>query len=137
MIVVLDDLSLCPEYPRELLFTIQKLLPPPAGYANWLDYAAETFSTRQAWLESLWETWVDDTAVELDRDNIRESARLELRALRKAAAADDSWHRAADRERRIHLSRPFDLVSVQVDRGGRDRGMAQVVAHRREFGPAR
>lgn len=73
----------------DILFTIQKPLPPPAGYASWLDYAVEAFSTRQAWLESLWETWVDDTAVELDREEIRESARLELRALRKAAAAAD------------------------------------------------
>ncbi|MNK83669.1 hypothetical protein D3C87_1034920 [compost metagenome] len=55
------------------------------GYASWLDYAVEGFSTRQAWLESLWETWADDAAVELDRDEIRESARLELQALRKAA----------------------------------------------------
>lgn len=63
--------------------------PPPAGYASWLDYAVEAFSTRQAWLESLWETWADDTAVELDREEIRESARLELRALRKAAGVAD------------------------------------------------
>lgn len=85
IVVVLDDLSLAPTHQGEFLFTIQKPLPPPPGYASWLDYAVEAFSTRQAWLESLWETWVDDTAVELDRDQIRESARLELRALRKAA----------------------------------------------------
>lgn len=88
--VVPDDLSLVPTHHGEFLFTIQTPLPPPAGFASWLDYAVEAFSTRQASLESLWETWVDDTAVELDRDEIRESARLELRALRKAAAADDS-----------------------------------------------
>ncbi|MGQ3054248.1 hypothetical protein [Acidovorax temperans] len=85
-----DDLSIAAHHQGEFLFTIQKPLPPPPGYASWLDYAVEAFSTRQAWLESLWETWVDDTAVELDRDEIRESARLELRALRKAAAAADS-----------------------------------------------
>lgn len=83
--VVLDDLSLVPTHQGEFLFTIQKPLPPPAGHASWLDYAVEAFSTRQAWLESLWETWADDTAVELDRDQIRESARLGLRALRKVA----------------------------------------------------
>lgn len=87
---VLDDLDLVPTHQGEFLFTVQTPLPPPAGFASWLDYAVESFSTRQASLESLWETWVDDTAVELDRDEIRESARLELRALRKAAAADDS-----------------------------------------------
>lgn len=75
---------------EEQLFTIQKPLPPPAGYASWLDYAVEAFSTREAWLESLYETWVNSTAVELDRDEIRGSARLELRALRKAAAARES-----------------------------------------------
>jgi len=88
--LVSDDLSIAPRHQGEQLFTIQKPLPPPPGYASWLDYAVEAFSTRQAWLESLWETWADDTAIELDRDEIRESARLELRALRKAAGAADS-----------------------------------------------
>ncbi|WP_454908369.1 hypothetical protein [Variovorax gossypii] len=88
--VALDDLGPVSTHQGEFLFTIQKPLPPPAGYASWLDYAVESFSTRQAWLESLWQTWADDTAVELDRDDIRESARLELRALRKAAAAAGS-----------------------------------------------
>ncbi len=87
--LVSDDLGLSPIHQGDQLFTIQKPLPPPTGYASWLDYAVEAFSTRQAWLESLWETWADDAAVELDRDEIRESARLELRALRKAAAAAD------------------------------------------------
>lgn len=82
--------ALEPHFTGEFLFTIQKPLPPPPGYDSWLDYAVEGFSTRQAWLESLWETWVDDAAVELDREEIRESARLELRALRKAAAAGGS-----------------------------------------------
>ncbi|MBT2336541.1 hypothetical protein J7E49_21840 [Variovorax paradoxus] len=90
IVAVLDDLSLVSTHQGEFLFTIQKPLPPPPGYASWLDYAVEGFSTRQAWLESLWETWVDDTAVELDREEIRESARLELRALRKAAGSPRS-----------------------------------------------
>nr|WP_176452548.1 hypothetical protein [Achromobacter xylosoxidans] len=65
----------------DILFTIQKPLPPPAGYASWLDYAVEAFSTRQAWLESLWETWVDDTAVELRpaKRSAKSCAVLELR----------------------------------------------------------
>ncbi|WP_265654079.1 hypothetical protein [Verminephrobacter aporrectodeae] len=88
--LVSDDLGIALHHQGEQLFTIQKPLPPPAGYASWLDYAVEGFSIRQAWLESLWETWVDDTAVELDRDEIRESARLELRALRKAAGLPPS-----------------------------------------------
>lgn len=90
IVVVLDDLSLVPTHQGEFLFTIQKPLPPPTGYASWLDYAVEAFSTRQAWLESVWETWVDEAAVELDRDEIRESARLELQTLRKAAAGGNS-----------------------------------------------
>lgn len=85
-----DDLGFILCYQGEFLFTIEKPLPPPVGYASWLDYAVEAFSTRQVWLESLWETWVDDSAVELDRDEIRESARLELRALRKAAGFTDT-----------------------------------------------
>lgn len=87
--LVSDDLGIAPRHQGEQLFTIQKPLPPPPGYASWLDYAVEAFSTRQAWLESLWETWVDDAAVELDREEIRESARMELRALRKAASTAD------------------------------------------------
>lgn len=90
VVVAVDDRSLVLTHQGDFLFTIQKPLPPPAGFGSWLDYAVEAFSTRQAWLESLWETWLDGTAVELDRDKIREAARLELKALRKAAAADDS-----------------------------------------------
>jgi hypothetical protein len=72
------------------LFTIQKPLPPPVGYASWLDYAVQSFDTREPWLESHFETLVDASAVELNRDEIRESARMELRALRKAAARSAS-----------------------------------------------
>ena len=71
---------------KESLFTTQKPLPPPAGYLSWLDYAVEQFDTRQPWLESLFQSCADPSAVELDREQIRESARIELRALRKAAA---------------------------------------------------
>lgn len=72
------------------LFTIEKSLPPPAGYSDWLEYAVEQFDTRQPWLESLWRSWTDSSAVELDREKIRESARLELCRLRRARAADSS-----------------------------------------------
>lgn len=61
-------------------------LPPPAGFASWLDYAVERFDTREPWLASHFEKCVDEAAVELTRQEIRESARLELRALRNAAA---------------------------------------------------
>jgi hypothetical protein len=71
---------------KESILTDHKPLPPPAGYASWLDYAVEHFDTRQPWLESLFDTWADPSAVELNRQQIRESARTELRALRKAAA---------------------------------------------------
>jgi len=36
-------------------------------------------------------------------------------------------------ERFIHLPVTFDFVALKVDRGRRNRGVAQVVAHRREF----
>lgn len=64
-------------------------MPPPDGYNSWLDYVVECFDTREPWLASHFETCVDETALELDREEIRESARLELRALRRAAAAAD------------------------------------------------
>ena len=66
-------------------FTIDKPVPPPAGYPSWLDYAVETFDTRQPWLESHFETWFNDSAVELNRADIRASARIELQELRQAA----------------------------------------------------
>ncbi|MDM0108516.1 hypothetical protein QTH97_26455 [Variovorax sp. J22R24] len=56
------------------------------GYASWLDYAVECFSTREPWLDSIFAGMVDPSVGELDREQIRESARIELRALRKAAA---------------------------------------------------
>jgi len=77
----------CPVASRRSLFTIQKPLPPPKGYESWLHYAVENFDTRQPWLESMYETWVDETAVELDRDKIRESLRMEFMALKKAMKA--------------------------------------------------
>ena len=75
---------------EKFLFTIQKPLPPPAGYISWLDYAVERFDTREPWLDSHFETLIDETAVELNREEIRESARMELRALRRAAATAGS-----------------------------------------------
>lgn len=73
-----------PGTTKESLFTIQKPLPPPKGYESWLHYAVENFDTRQPWLESMYETWVDETAIELDRDEIRESLQMEYLALKKA-----------------------------------------------------
>ena len=81
---------------RRCLFKINTPLPPPAGYPSWLDYAVECFSTREPWLDRHFERLANDlygtdnsSLPELDREEIRESARLELRALRKAAAATD------------------------------------------------
>lgn len=36
-------------------------------------------------------------------------------------------------ERLAHLPGPLDLVALQVDRGRRDRGVAQIVPHGRRF----
>lgn len=52
-------------------------LPPPQGYANWLDFAVETFDTRGLWAQAL----LDDGDPP-DRDAMREAAREELRQLR-------------------------------------------------------
>ncbi|CAN7767024.1 hypothetical protein LJR039_007356 [Pseudorhodoferax sp. LjRoot39] len=68
-----------------MLFTIDKPLPPPTGYSSWLDYAVERFDTRDPWLDSLFANMFDPSVAELDRAEIRESARIELRALRNAA----------------------------------------------------
>lgn len=82
---------------RRSAFTIDKPLSPPAGYASWLDYAVECFDTRAPWLDRHFERLANelagidnDSLPELDREEIRESARIELWALRKAAAAASS-----------------------------------------------
>ncbi|MGJ7523911.1 hypothetical protein ACSFA0_25805 [Variovorax sp. LT1P1] len=60
-------------------------MPPPPGYSSWLDYAVETFDTREPWLQSHFATCDNGNAVELDRAEMRERAREELHALRQAA----------------------------------------------------
>lgn len=79
------------------VFTIDKPLSPPSGYPSWLDYAVECFSTREPWLDRHFERLANDlegvnnqSLPELDREEIRESARMELKALRNAAAAVSS-----------------------------------------------
>lgn len=54
--------------------------PPPKGYACWLDYAVESFDTRSAALHTIY-----DDGGPPDRDSMREAARAELQALRRAA----------------------------------------------------
>lgn len=78
--------TFCNERFERLTFMISKPLPPPAGYSDWLEYAVETFDTRDLHLQSMFDTMVDEKAVELNRNEIRESARLELRELREVAA---------------------------------------------------
>lgn len=68
---------------------LKQPLPPPSGFATWLDYAVERFDTREPWLDSLFAGDSDDGAPEVDREQIRESARMELRALRAAGLARD------------------------------------------------
>lgn len=65
--------------------SIAKPLPAPKGFSSWLEYAVEHFDTRQPWLDSHFAAQISDALVELDRGDIRESARMELRALREAA----------------------------------------------------
>jgi len=68
---------------------LKQSLPPPSGFATWLDYAVERFDTREPWLDSLFAGGFDDGGPGVDREQIRESARMELRALRAAALADN------------------------------------------------
>jgi len=60
-------------------------LPPPSGYANWLDFAVETFDTRGLWVEAMF-----GESEPLDRDAMREAAREELVRLREAARRHDA-----------------------------------------------
>lgn len=53
--------------------------PPPTGYACWLDYAVETFDTRSTALHAMYED-----GAPTDRGAMRDAARAELRALRRA-----------------------------------------------------
>ncbi len=55
---------------------IHKPLPPPSGYSSWLEYAVETFDTRDLWHQGL---LIGDEPP--DRDAMREAARHELRQL--------------------------------------------------------
>jgi hypothetical protein len=54
-------------------------LPPPQGYASWLDFAVETFDTRGPWLDQMF-----SEIGRPDRAAMREAAREELRRLRAA-----------------------------------------------------
>lgn len=59
---------------------------PPTGYASWLDYAVETFDTRQPALEAM----LANDEVQPDRDAMRDAARQELRELRLGIQARPS-----------------------------------------------
>lgn len=65
--------------------------PPPAGYASWLDYAVETFDTRDAAMHALF-----DEGAQSDREAMREAARAELRLLRCEAPPLKSSRPAED-----------------------------------------
>lgn len=56
-------------------------LPPPEGFATWLDFAVETFDTRGLYVAALF----SDDATVLDRDVMRDAARTELVNLRRKA----------------------------------------------------
>ena len=75
---------------------LKEPLPPPSGFATWLDYAVECFDTREPWLDSIFARSYNNEAPEIDREKIRESARMELRALRAAAlASKPAQHKGA------------------------------------------
>lgn len=59
--------------------------PPPAGYASWLDFAVETFDTRDPSLELMLE------GADADRNAMREAARREL-VQRRSLAASSRTH---------------------------------------------
>lgn len=67
---------------RALLMSTPKILPPPAGYASWLDYAVDTMDVRSIETVYLFE----DVSTAPTREAVCNSARAELEALRRAAA---------------------------------------------------
>lgn len=62
-------------------------VPPPEGFATWLDYAVATLDTRSVEVERL---YAEDDAVVPTRQQIQQAAKDELHALRKAAGLEDS-----------------------------------------------
>ena len=62
--------------------TMPKILPPPTGYASWLDYAVDTIDTGAIEIDYLF----DDDSTAPTREAMRGSARAELEALRRGVA---------------------------------------------------
>ena len=61
-------------------------IPPPDGYASWLDYAVETLDTRSVQLQTMF----DNDKPWIPREDMRAAAHKELLALQHAAGTPGS-----------------------------------------------
>lgn len=86
---------------------------PPDGFQSWLDYAVETFDTRQPYLENLFSE--GDSSV--TREAIREAARSELLELRQRALAATSPSLEANGEGDIRETVPSEVACTAVTGG--------------------
>lgn len=66
---------------------MSKKIPPPEGYDSWLDYALDTFDTRQIETNMAFEQIANGGGDSPTRDEIQDAAREELRELRRLAAS--------------------------------------------------
>lgn len=89
--------------------TTPKIPPPPAGHASWLDYAVDTMDTRSIEIEYLFK---NDSAAPT-REAMRESARAELEALRRAATT--IRHEPGDAGAAVEAMRDFMQNAEAMD----------------------
>ena len=66
--------------------TMKPTLPPPEGYATWLDYAVKGMDTRSLYLDLCVEG-----RSEVSREDMRAAVEQELRELRAAAGVPDTY----------------------------------------------
>lgn len=94
--------------------TTPKLLPPPTGHASWLDYAVDTMDTGSIEIDYLF----DDDSTAPTREAMRDSARAELDALRRAATTirhepDDAGAAVEAMRDFMQNAEPMDDVDIK------------------------
>ena len=93
--------------------TTPKILPPPTGYASWLDYAVDTMDTGAIEIDYLF----DDDSTAPTREAMRGSARAELEALRRGVATRSELDNAVAAVEEMHdfiqNTEPMDNVDIR------------------------
>lgn len=94
--------------------TTPKILPPPTGYASWLDYAVDTMDTGAIEIDYLF----DDDSTAPTREAMRDSARAELEALRRGVAKtrpelDNAGAAVEEMHDFIQNAEPMDNVNMR------------------------